>query len=138
MWTYMMAAARGDRAMSMINARRNENRSAAESPSRLSRPLFPHSHHRLPRVGNGPSNINHPFGGQGYLSYASTSYPLPEYTTSNPNRCPHNSNDILGQYASTTTNHVDLSNNRRTTSGVGMKDERISETVIEDGQNDQL
>lgn len=32
MWTYMMAAARGDRAMSMINARRNGNRSEAESP----------------------------------------------------------------------------------------------------------
>ncbi|KAG4076888.1 hypothetical protein HA402_015875 [Bradysia odoriphaga] len=120
-----MAAARGDRAMSMINARRSGNRSEAESP----------------RVGNGPSNVSHPFGTQGYHSYASTSYPLPEYTTSNPNRCPPNSNDVFGQYAAATTNHVDLSNNRKTTSEItnrlGMKDERLSETVIEDGQSDQ-
>lgn len=110
--------------------------------SRLSRPLFSQNHHRLPRVGNGPSNISNPFGTQGYHSYASTSYPLPEYTTSNPNRCPHNSNDIFAQYSSATTNHVDLSNNRRSTSEVtnriGMKDERLGETVIEDGQSDHV
>lgn len=110
--------------------------------SRHSRPLFSQNRHRLPRVGNGPSNISHPFGTQGYHGYATTSYTLPEYTTSNPNRCPHNSNDIFGQYASATTNHVDLPTNRRSTpeitSRLGMKDERLNETVIEDGQSEQV
>ncbi len=111
------------------------------SYSRHSRPLFSQNHLRLQRVGNGPSNISQ-FGTQGYHGYASTSYPLPEYTTANPNRCPSNSNVAFGHYASTTTNHVDLSNNSRSTGEVtnrlGMKDERLSETVIEDGQCDQV
>lgn len=112
--------------------------------SRHSRPLFSQNHRRLPgRVGNGPSNIGHPFGVQGYHNYASTSYPLPEYTTSNPNRCPPNSNDVFGQYGSPTTNHVDLSSIKKTTSGeltdrLCMKDEGLCESVIENGQCDQV
>lgn len=65
--------------------------------SRLSRPLFAgaNQHHFTPRnaSGNGPSGS----GGIGaHHNYSSSAYlPPPEYTTSNPNRCPPNSNDTL-------------------------------------------
>lgn len=67
------------------------------SHSRLSRPLFAgaNQHHFTPRnvSGNGPSGS----GGIGaHHNYTSAAFlPPPEYTTSNPNRCPPNSNDTL-------------------------------------------
>ncbi|CAD7076773.1 unnamed protein product [Hermetia illucens] len=62
MWTYMMAAARGDRASSILSSRR---RADADSP-RLSGPIYGLSH-RIPRA-NGPN------GGAGSLC-SSYQYP---------------------------------------------------------------
>lgn len=111
----------------------------------MSRPLF--STHR--RLGNGPQYV-----GQNY-HYATTSYPSaipPQFNTSNPNRCPHNSNAIFEQpYMA---NHIgDMSNNSisvtkntaievantfttTTTSTITMKNAvACNETVIDDEQN---
>ncbi|EAT40710.1 AAEL007577-PA [Aedes aegypti] len=67
MWTYMMAAARGDRAMSSISQRHQSSRNDFDSPSiyhfnRVQRPLY-NTTHRAPALCNGPSTISTtPFG----------------------------------------------------------------------------
>ncbi|XP_058448217.1 cyclic nucleotide-gated cation channel subunit A isoform X1 [Malaya genurostris] len=67
MWTYMMAAARGDRAMSSISQRHQSNRNDFDSPSiyhfsRVQRPLY-NTSHRAAGLCNGPSTISTtPFG----------------------------------------------------------------------------
>ncbi|XP_062542016.1 uncharacterized protein LOC134210006 [Armigeres subalbatus] len=67
MWTYMMAAARGDRAMSSIAQRHQSSRNDFDSPSiyhfnRVQRPLY-NTTHRAPTLCNGPSTISTtPFG----------------------------------------------------------------------------
>lgn len=142
--------------------------------SRLSRPLFTgHPHHRTPRiVANGPTSISTSsianVGGcgssitaastQGYHNFATTLCPPPEYTTSNPNRCPHNSNSRLlfepyttisttatastntaaggSAISSTTLTNHELSTFSRTaielTNTYAMKDDDLNETVIDD------
>uniref|UniRef100_A0A182T9A1 Uncharacterized protein n=1 Tax=Anopheles maculatus TaxID=74869 RepID=A0A182T9A1_9DIPT len=75
MWTYMMAAARGDRAMSSISSRHQSNRNEFDSPSiyhfnRVQRPLY-NTTHRAPQLTNGPVSISTtPFGSNTiYQSY---------------------------------------------------------------------
>ncbi|XP_058056797.1 cyclic nucleotide-gated cation channel subunit A [Anopheles bellator] len=75
MWTYMMAAARGDRAMSSISSRHQSNRNEFDSPSiyhfnRVQRPLY-NTTHRAPQLSNGPVSISTtPFGSNTiYQSY---------------------------------------------------------------------
>ncbi|XP_053692197.1 cyclic nucleotide-gated cation channel subunit A [Sabethes cyaneus] len=159
MWTYMMAAARGDRAMSSISQRHQSNRNDFDSPSiyhfsRVQRPLY-NTSNRSGGLCNGPITINTtPFGSNtiyqnfnpstvGSISSVATTPSLSATTTPAGGQL---SSTVSGQLPFTTRNRIEVASDHH--SGGSMpnssninnnnKNNHLSQAVIESERGDFL
>ncbi|XP_058818598.1 cyclic nucleotide-gated cation channel subunit A isoform X1 [Topomyia yanbarensis] len=160
MWTYMMAAARGDRAMSSITQRHQSNRNDFDSPSiyhfsRVQRPLY-NTSHRAAGLCNGPSTISTtPFGSNtiyqnfnpstaGSFSSVATTPSLS--TTTTPAGQQVQQGSTVGstnpgqtcQLAYTTRNRIEVASDNHSDSMPNSKNNHRSQAVIESERGDFL
>ncbi|XP_065081032.1 cyclic nucleotide-gated cation channel subunit A [Ochlerotatus camptorhynchus] len=168
MWTYMMAAARGDRAMSSISQRHQSSRNDFDSPSiyhfnRVQRPLY-NTTHRAPALCNGPSTISTtPFGSNtiyqnfnpstvGSFSSVATTPSLSTTTTPAPagagqqhgsgsggGTAPTSTSTPTKQLAFTTRNRIEVASEQGSMpNSNNSKNNHLSQAVIECERNDFL
>ncbi|XP_055547594.1 cyclic nucleotide-gated cation channel subunit A isoform X2 [Wyeomyia smithii] len=160
MWTYMMAAARGDRAMSSISQRHQSSRNDFDSPSiyhfsRVQRPLY-NTSNRSAGLCNGPITVSTtPFGSNtiyqnfnpstvGSISSVATTPSLS--ATTNPAGGGGPSCTVSGQLPFTTRNRIEVASDHH--SGGSMpnssnnnnnnKNNHLSQAVIESERGDFL